>query len=535
LIALTPSTQPSADAQRLYDEGIAQLMAGNEQDAYTAFSQAVALDKSLALAHYQLGNSQRRRGEEAKAEQSLQTAIDLDASLREAYLSLAYLYHGLGKSDLAATCLHTLVTREATDTQLHLQTAELLVNMGCYTKAAEIYEASLKQRPQSNRIRLKLGQLYQKLGRFEDAERAFQAVIDTDLNCDAAYLLLAHTRRMQDSDTPLLKRFETLLGNPKISEDTCKCLHFGLGKMHDDLGQYDQAFNHFSAANTLQHQHVRFDRQAIAEFVTATKNTFTREFFESRPAIHADLMPVFIVGMPRSGTTLVERILASHPRIFSLGETELVDKLAEDAAHRLGSPYPTCLGMLDSILAKSLMTACQAQWPAEARTAASVVDKNPLNFLHLGLIASLFPGARIVHCMRDPLDISLSVYFQYFAHPRITFAYDLDDIAYFYKQYEALMSHWRAVLPLHIHGLRYEQLIANPEHTSRECFAALGLEWHPNCLHHELYAGNISTASLWQARQPIYKHSVGRWRNYEKHLKPLHAALAAELNIYYKT
>ena len=505
---------------------MAQLSAGNEPAARTAFCQAVALNDSLATAHYQLGNCLRRSGELAAAEQALKTAISRDIALSEAYISLAYLYRSQGQREAAAATLQALVTAQPDPSALHQQIAEFLMEMGCHTQAAPLFEDYLRRQPHDGQTYLKLGQCYQKLGRFEDAAQAFQSAIEEDPDSDAAYLLLAHTRRMSAQDTCLVNRFEAALGKPSLSEETKKCLHFGLGKLYDDLGSYAQAFEHFRTANSLQHAKVRFDRPALIDYVESVKKTFTRELLRNRTAPEAvGPMPVFIVGMLRSGTTLVERILASHPRGFGLGETELVDRLAQHLSARMQMPYPACAANMDVATAQRLGFELRHQWPVKAQSSIRVVDKNPLNFLHLGLIALLFPGAPILHCMRDPMDTCLSIYFQYFAHTRNSYAYDLEDIAFFYKQYALLMAHWRAVLPAPPHDIHYEELTLAPEKTSRALVAAAGLEWHPDCLEPHKHAAGISTASLWQARQPIYRDSVGRWRHYARQLDALRKAL----------
>lgn len=521
-----PGSQ-QADARRHYEEGMAQLSAGNEPAARGAFLQAVALDDSLATAHYQLGNCLRRSGEPAAAEQSLKTAISRDTTLSEAYISLAYLYRSQGQRDAAAATLQALVMSQP-DPALHQPIAELLTEMGCHAQAASLYEDCLRRQPHDNQAYLKLGQCYQKLGRFEDAAQAFQSAIEAAPDSDAAYLLLAHTRRISPQDTALLTRFEAALRKASLSEETRKCLHFGLGKLYDDLGSYEQAFEHFRTANSLQHAKVRFDRPALSDYVESVKKTFTRELFRNRPAPQvAGPMPVFIVGMLRSGTTLVERILASHPRVFGLGETELVDRLAQHLSTRMQMPYPACVAKMDVATAQHSGFEFRRQWPVEAQSSRWVVDKNPLNFLHLGLIALMFPGAPLLHCTRDPMDTCLSIYFQYFAHTRNSYAYDLEDIAFFYKQYTMLMAHWRAVLPAPPHEVHYEELALAPEKTSRALVAAAGLEWHPDCLEPHKHAASISTASLWQARQPIYRDSVGRWRHYARQLDVLRKALEA--------
>ncbi len=524
-----PQDSPCAEpelAGRCYQAGMAHLDNGDEPAARAAFLRALEHDDSLASAHYQLGNCLRRSGEDAAAEQALTAAITHDASLGEAYISLAFLYHSQGKRDAAAAALLALITARPADLPLHTQVAGLLADMGCHAQAASLYARCVQHQPHNAQLRLKLGLSYQKLGRFGDAERAFLAAIEEDAGIAAAYLLVAHTRHLGRPDTPLIQRFEATLSNQHLSEETRKCLHFSLGKMYDDLGSYAQAFEHFRRANALHRQRNSFDRQALVDYVSSVKEMFSPQLFQNHPATQATIpVPVFIVGMLRSGTTLVERILASHPQAIGLGETELVDGLVQQLASRTGLPYPACMARLDNRLAATLAVEFRAQWPAEARAATRVVDKNPLNFLHLGLIAALFPEAPILHCVRDPLDTCLSIYFQHFAHPRNSYAYALEDIAFFYKQYTALMTHWRNVLPVPIHDIRYEELVREPERVTRDLVADIGLEWHTDCLEPHKHAGSISTASLWQARQPIYRDSVGRWHHYAEYLQPLRQAL----------
>ncbi|MGH8378716.1 MAG: sulfotransferase family protein, partial [Gammaproteobacteria bacterium] len=254
---------------------------------------------------------------------------------------------------------------------------------------------------------------------------------------------------------------------------------------------------------------------------------FTAEFLRSAAATpeRAAPQPIFVIGMLRSGTTLVERILASHPVCYGLGETELVDALTRDLAAQSGKDYPECARGLTPALCTRHAAALRSAWPAPARRLTHVIDKNPLNFRHLGLISVLFPGAPVVHCVRDPLDTCLSIYFQHFAHPRNTYAYALDDIAFFYRQYRDLMAYWRQVLPASPYDVRYEELVRKPDQQVRALVAAAGLEWDPACLESHKHTERIETASAWQARQPIYSASAGRWRRYARHLDDFRAAL----------
>ncbi|HET7922176.1 MAG TPA: sulfotransferase [Gammaproteobacteria bacterium] len=505
-----------------YHKGLELYQAGDEAAARNAFAEAVSLDDSLAPAHYQLGNCLRRTGDTRGAEQELKHAIARDVSLTDAHVSLFYLYRGLGRLKEARTTLMALIAANSADTRICYQMAEMLQEIGCHADAASVYEACLKREPQNARAWLRSGRIYQRMGRFRDAERAFLAAIEQDAETDAAYMLLAHTRRFGSSDRALIERFETTLRAPGLSEETAKCLHFGLGKMHDDLGEYGPAFEHFRTANSLHRRHVYFDRAALKNFVETSKQVFTPELFKHRHINALELpVPCFVVGMPRSGTTLVERILASHPDVHGLGETELVDMLAEQVSEMVGAPYPHRIGDLNAASREALSAQFCSQRPIEAQTALRVIDKNPLNFLHLGLIALIFPDAPVLYCTRDPLDTCLSIYFQHFAHPRNSYAYDLDDIAFFHRQYRELMSHWCKVLPVPPREIIYEELVNNPEAEIRTLVSVTGLDWNPVCLEFHKHGGSISTASLWQARQAIYRDSVGRWHHYAEHLQDL--------------
>lgn len=527
-----PTPQPPASVQPklahgAYANGLELLEKGDTQGASKAFIQALAYDPSHAPASYQLGNCLRLSGDEMGAEKALKAAIQGDATLKDAYISLAYLYGRQDRQADAAAALLALAARDQTDLPLRLQIAGLLADMECPTEAASLYVACLEVEPRLTQAHLKLGLVYQKLGRFKEAEQSLLAAIESDPNSDAAYLRLANTRRWLPEDAPLIEEFETTLAHPGLNRDTEVCLHFALGKMHDDLKLYDRAFEHFHSGNALYHGRLHFDRGALEDYVKSMKKVCVPGLFKPAPRTAGPgPTPVFVVGMLRSGTTLVERILASHPEARGLGETEMVDALAERLADITGAPYPECLAQLDPVLAERMAAGFRAGWPADMHAAARVVDKNPLNFLHLGLIALIFPEAPILHCVRDPLDTCLSIYFQHFAHVRNSYAYAQEDIAFFYAQYADLMAHWRKVLPVPLHEVRYERLVEEPEATSRALVAAAGLPWHPDCLKPQEHAGSISTASIWQARQPINRDSVGRWRHYAGHLRGLRQTLA---------
>jgi hypothetical protein len=284
---------------------------------------------------------------------------------------------------------------------------------------------------------------------------------------------------------------------------------------------------HYVSGNALEHERMRFDPDAGRSFVARSRATFNAALIEEkRPLGNPSEMPIFIVGMLRSGTTLVEQILASHPAVYAAGELGYFRNASRQLAERAagGQPYPDCLGGLDAETIDSLSSAYITHLRERMGEARRFTDKNPLNFEHLGLIMLAFPNARVIHCRRDPMDVCLSIYFQHFSE-RHDFAYSFADIAEHHRQYQQLMAHWHDVFPGRIHDLDYEDLVADFETVSRDMLTFLDLEWDENCLEFHRTDRPVGTASHWQVRQPLYAHSVQRWRRYEPYLEELRAAL----------
>jgi hypothetical protein len=305
-------------------------------------------------------------------------------------------------------------------------------------------------------------------------------------------------------------------------------LHFALGKLYDDCREYDAAFAHFREGNALVRRGYSYDPAEFEHQVDRLISVYTREFFTGRRHYGTDSdQPVFIFGMPRSGTTLVEQILASHPEVHGAGELTYFNEAVSEPRHGLwtAETYPERLLELGAGEVRFLGEAYLQRLRRDAATAPRITDKMPQNFLCLGFIALLFPRAHYIHCRRDARATCLSVYFSYFAgvHP---YAYDLSELGRYYRQYLRLMEHWRAVLPVRILDVEYEKLVGHPETESRRLIAHVDLPWDDRCLAFAETERPVRTRSLWQIRQPIYAESLEKWRNYERHLQPLLEALA---------
>jgi tetratricopeptide (TPR) repeat protein len=302
-------------------------------------------------------------------------------------------------------------------------------------------------------------------------------------------------------------------------------VHFTLGDLLDDLGEYDRAFAHYRLANALKE--VDYSRKRRTREVDQLVTIFSEENMARMP--RSPLLshrPVFIVGMPRSGTSLVEQIIASHPEVYGAGELRDVGLLAVQLGRNEERvPYPDILLRVEQAELRRLCREYLSKMRHTAPDAKRFTDKMWQNFEHLGLIELLFPQARVIHCRRDPIDTCLSCYQQSFGTAGPPFAYDLGHIAGYYHEYRRLMAHWEQVCDLRVLEVDYEQLVADPEGESRRMVDFIELDWDPACLRYYENPRIVRTASYAQVREPVYETSIGRWRNYETHLAPLIEAL----------
>jgi tetratricopeptide (TPR) repeat protein len=369
-----------------------------------------------------------------------------------------------------------------------------------------------------------LGRFFQFDGDFDSAQAAFERALQTNPSHGQAHLCLALLRPPADSAAHVAE-LERIAKLPSVGPEHRATLDFALARAHEKAGNVDAAFAAYKRANALRRAQFPPDtdlpgaaRRMIAFFTPAFVQSH-RDF--GSPSER----PVFIVGMMRSGTSLVEQILASHPQVHGHGERTEITQIAMALHARLNAgPYPECLAQLDQATAARYAAGFIALFDRDAPNAARNIDKLPHNFEHLGLISLLFPRARIIHCVRDPIDTCLSNYFQDFAEKN-TFTYDLRSMGEEYRTYQRLMAHWQAVLPNPMLTIQYEDLVADQAGVSRRAVEFLGLPWDEACLNFHANPRPVFTKSLWQVRQPIYHDAVARWRRYQRHLGPLFDAL----------
>lgn len=504
--------------------GKALFEQGAQQAAAEWLRRAVEQAPELAASRYWLGNALRSLGRPKEAEIELKQAIRLEPAAARSHVALAYLYREGCRMREAAEAILEVARLSKGDPEAAGRVAGFLAEIRRYDLAEKVLSRVLPSESSNPAFLARLGQLRQKVGLFDEAAQCFRRAIVKNPNADAAYLGLAVVKKYQSLEDPDAVVIRRALEADGLSDESKACAHFALGKILDDTGEYGEAFGHIELANRIKAAQTPYSVTRTRQLFEKLKAAFTPGLFERipRPAAGPPT-PVFIVGQLRSGTSLVERILDAHPDIFGAGELNFVEALAEGLSGEgaAGGEYPENLSLLPPAVMAEAAGYYRATLKGYAQGEPYVVDKNPLNFIHLGLIAALFPGARVIHCRRHPLDTALSIYFQHFAHAANAYAYDLKSIGEFYQEYLGLMAHWYQALPLDIFDLDYDELVKAPEKHVRRMLDYIGAPFDEKCLEFHKHEGAVATASLWQARQPLYATSSGRWKNYREGLSPL--------------
>jgi len=541
---------------------------GNIEAALGHYRQAVTLQPAHANALCLLGTLLDERGEHEQALPHLEKAIKLqpnDARMIAAFgVALMHLRRpaaeelftralALNPKEVEALVgltqhqLNNHRPRQAVETAVQAMSlaparadirslyGRALMNTDRLDEAKAAYEAALALEPRLISAMTGLSALAKMNGDFTAARAYAEAALETSPSSSAALAALASLDDVTLSQDQLA-RAEKAAEDTGLRPDERQRLHFALFRHRQQEDAYDDAFRHLAAANTLRLDELArrgcgYDPVKITGNVDHVIATFDADYFARASAHGSDSdVPVFIVGMPRSGTTLVEQILASHSRVFGAGELNDIEDvvtrlLATAAGTGETSPEATLAGTPE--LLRQEAGRYLARLKTLAPTARRVTDKMPGNFMNLGIIALLFPRAHIIHCRRDPMDTALSCYIQSFGAD-IPWSWDLASVGHYYRQYERMMAHWRKALPLPIHEVVYESLVENTEQEARALIAHCGLDWEDACLEFHKTQRPIRTASVIQVRKPIYKESVGRWHHYERHLDPLRRALAGE-------
>jgi tetratricopeptide (TPR) repeat protein len=505
---------PSAAAAQ-HDLGAALIAAGQREQAAQAFAAALRLNPDSASAHHHLAQILDSQGQEEKAMAGYRAAVALKPNLVAAQLRLGDLYAERGLRVEAAAAFRAAARAVKGTLTARLAEARALEASGALDEALGAMRAIVEEHPENAEARGMLGKLLGEAGLSAEAVAHHLRAAQLSPDRGAAWYGVAANRKFTAEDGPLIAEMAAALARPNMPLQDRRSLCFALGKAHDDMGNYEAAMQNFEAGNRLRARSGRLDRDALVRHIDRRIEATPLGYRDRQPDPGVeDATPIIIVGMPRSGSTLTEQILSSHPEVAAGGELlfwSARDNRRDDIWSLGSSPEAT----------RRLADDYVAELRAIGPTANRVTDKALGNFMLLGFIHRVFPNVTLIHCRRHPIDTALSIFTTNF-DANLDFVAERRDLVFYYRQYQRLMAHWREVLPPdRFVEVDYEALVADPEPQARRLIAACGLEWNDMCLAPHLNTRKIATASVWQARQPIYRTSIERWRRYEPWLGEL--------------
>jgi tetratricopeptide (TPR) repeat protein len=502
-----------------HDLGLACLEVGRLADAIAALQRAVASDPRYSDAYFRLGIALEKLGNIGGAIVAYDRATKLVPSLTEAWFRAGALAYTLGHREEAISHFRRAAAAGGRTGFGRLGKARALLTEDRNQEAEQVLRETLVADPRNAMAYDLLGSLLSEFGRFDEARACFERAIAIAPLLAGSYYDLVRCRPVTSDDDGLLQRMQAALATPGLEAAQRLRLHLAIGKAAEDLGDYALAMQHFDAADAVRRGSASFDSAAFSNEIDRLIARCTPELIARAPELGScDATPVLIIGMPRSGTTLVEQIVSMHPEVGAGGELQFWNErgAAWQRSGAAGSDRPFLakaaadyLGLLRLI----------------APTAARVTDKMPFNFLWAGLIHVAFPRAIIIHCRRAAVDTALSIHQTHF-HPSLAFPTGDAELVAYFRSYQRLTDHWRSALPAdRFIEVDYEELTRAPEPVIRRIIAACGLTWHDACLRPESNPRAVKTPSKWQTRQPIYRNSVARWRRYEPWLGPLRALI----------
>lgn len=511
--------------------GVIALAERHGEEAISLLNRLVRIAPANSEAHYYLGLALMQTGEQRKALNAFEKVVRMQPGHFPAWSELCTAARLVNDLDRAVEAGEMAVRLAPNHPGPHNNLAGAYEMIGKKDAVLAHFRKAAELEPDNPVIQKNLGNVYVSMGETARAERCYLAALVSRPEDGEAWRLLVRLKKWADRKAPEFDQLVALLAKPSLPKaDQCQ-IHFALARMYRDCGDYDREFEQLLAGNAIENKRCGVRPESVRKEFSRLIDSFNAEVVE-RLSGHGvpEPVPVFIVGMPRSGTSLVEQIIASHPQAFGAGELHWFNSAVRGLSATVGSdrPYPQCV---DAMLPAQLRQLGRAYLRFLDGLSGGgflrITDKLPENFFHLGLIALMFPNACVLHCRRDPRDNAVSIFSEIF--PGIMrYGYDLFTLGAFFHEYQRLMTHWEKVLPGRITHIDYDELVSNPEEGIRSIVAATGLEWNDRCLHFYENARRVSTASDLQVRQPMHASSVGRWKNYAQYLKPFEKGLAWE-------
>jgi cytochrome c-type biogenesis protein CcmH/NrfG len=505
----------------------ARLLADDREAAEMHFRAVLQQDPAhvsalCGLAALSLGADMPR-----DAERLLRHALRQSAYVPLAWRGLGPALLELGRLSEAAQAAALLRRLEPENPQSWIATAASAARLLRQEEALEAYQVAARLKPTEVRLLTSIGHIHKTLGQRAQSEAAYKAAWALDpVNAEACWSL-ADLKNYRFTDEEVAS-MEERLADPAHDPAGEAQWHFALGKAYEQRADYTQSFQHYAKGNARRRRDSPFDGHAFDARAARIQAIFDAEFFAERSGVgDPSSSPIFVVGLPRSGSTLIEQILASHSAVEGTMELPNILNIVRDIDHRTPSRngYPEAVPDIPVEEWASLGARYLSEIEPLRSGRCHFIDKLPNNFSHIGLIHTILPHARIIDARRHPMDCCLSAFKQHFAEGQ-TFSYDLTDLGRYYRTYLRLMSHWESVLPGVVLTVQYEALVADPEAQIRRLLTHCGLEFEASCLQFHATRRSVRTASAEQVRQPLYRSSIGYWRHFEAHLGPLREALA---------
>jgi len=480
--------------------------------------EAIKLKPDYDLAYDHLGTILSRLNKQQEAIQCHQQAIHCNPGLAEAHYNLCLIYKDLKQLSTASDHCHQAIKLKPDYAAAHNHLGAILSAQDDAKNAIHHHHRAIELQPESADYYHSLGRAYMVLGDFTHARTCFQQAIDRNPGfCRSHYDLALLTKHK--ADDPAIPAMQVLLNQAELGLDDKIHLKFALGKACDDAKEYDAAFNYYQQGNRDKRSLFDYSAENDAAFTRSLITTYNAELLSRLGACGtSDATPIFIVGMPRSGTTLIEQILSNHPDVHTAGEMQTLTQIFND---EFGTD--NIQEKIKKSTEESFVTIGEKYIKRLRELAPStrhIIDKMPHNFLYIGIIALALPNAKIIHCQRNPIDTCLSCFMQLFSSGH-HYSYSLEELGKHYLSYQEIMAYWHKLLPGKILDIQYENVVNDLQAQARRLIDYCDLPWNESCLEFHRSNQPVKTASRDQVNKPIYKNSVQRWKHYERHLQPL--------------
>lgn len=552
----------SPNYESLYNLGMIYGMRAQHARAEELLMQSLNYQPSSDLAWNNLAIMQLSQGKHETAVNSLNRAIQLNQKNTHALNILGNLYQQAGHHEQAASCFNKAYSLKPNDPLTLNNLGNMHLNRCSHQEAIKYYEKAIKANSQYYDAMYNMGSAYQSIGNHKEAVKCYKRAHKINPAATQAVSALASVYENQGKNLEALELLSPLLNNStthinvaiqygkvclntKAYDDGAliinQCLlnkqvsyvdeqelRFILGDIYDKKNEYESAFKQYKTANSIGPY--KYNRKLVEDYFSAIKNIFSLDTKNTKAQSNQsfDINPIFIVGMPRSGTTLIEQIISSHSLAYGAGELPYIAEIANEIGDRKNTnhTYPDNIGMATASNLEAKATSYMQKLMKVGKGKSVITDKMPHNFIFIGLIQMLFPGCKIIHCQRDPLDVCLSIYFHNFNlnHP---YSDNFSNLGHYYNLYRDLMKHWHQY-DNNILDVQYEAVIENPNEQIKLILDHVGLEYQDSCMQFYANERTISTPSYTQVRQPLYKSSIKRWHNYANHIDELREAINKE-------